>query len=171
VPKRVARGLARRLGERRGPPWDPTEKGLYVDYPRPWRHIYPVIGATAIREVTRGDCRTLITACRDKGLNPKSIENICRTLSSVLTQAVVTYTEAGPTGRLNFKCMAGNFPMVPGKIPLRCREISRRRPGGRSSARRSCLRRCRAAHDRSSTGLPERVPPRYLIRPGRARWR
>jgi hypothetical protein len=78
VPRRVARGLARRLGERRGPPWDPTEKGLYVDYPRPWRHIYPVIGATAIREVTRGDCRTLITACRDKGLNPKSIENICR---------------------------------------------------------------------------------------------
>jgi len=52
------------------------------------RHIYPVIGATAIGAVTRGDCRTLIAACRDKRLSPKSIENICRTLSSVLTQAV-----------------------------------------------------------------------------------
>ena len=52
------------------------------------RHIFPVLGAKSLAALERADCRALIVACREKGLSPKSLENICRTLSSVLTQAV-----------------------------------------------------------------------------------
>ena len=52
------------------------------------RHILPVLGATPVRLLSRADCRALIAACRGKGLAPKTIENICRTLSSMLSQAV-----------------------------------------------------------------------------------
>jgi integrase len=52
------------------------------------RHVFPVLGAKSLAALERADCRTLIVACREKGLSPKSLENICRTLSSVLTQAV-----------------------------------------------------------------------------------
>lgn len=51
-------------------------------------HVFPVLGAKPVGGITRPDCKTLIAACREKKLSPKSIENICRTLSSVLTQAV-----------------------------------------------------------------------------------
>lgn len=51
-------------------------------------HIFPLLGARPLASVSRADCRTLIAACREKGLSPKSIENICRTVSTVLTQAV-----------------------------------------------------------------------------------
>jgi len=52
------------------------------------RHVFPVLGAQSLAALERADCRALIAACREKGLSPKSLENICRTLSSVLTQAV-----------------------------------------------------------------------------------
>ena len=52
------------------------------------RHIYPVLGSRPIQQIARADCRTLIAVCRDKKLSPKSIENLCRTVSSVLSQAV-----------------------------------------------------------------------------------
>jgi integrase len=52
------------------------------------RHVFPVLGAKSLAALERADCRTLIVACREKGWSPKSLENICRTLSSVLTQAV-----------------------------------------------------------------------------------
>jgi len=52
------------------------------------RHVFPVLGARPLANLARGDCRTLIAACRQKGLSRKSIENIGRTMSSVLSQAV-----------------------------------------------------------------------------------
>ena len=52
------------------------------------RHVFPILGAKSLAALERADCRALIVACREKGLSPKSLENICRTLSSVLTQAV-----------------------------------------------------------------------------------
>lgn len=52
------------------------------------RHVFPVLEAKPLAALERAYCRTLIAACREKGLSPKSLENICRTLSSVLTQAV-----------------------------------------------------------------------------------
>src|SRR2546428_10663813 len=51
-------------------------------------HQPTVLGAKSLAALERADCRALIAACREKGLSPKSLENICRTLSSVLTQAV-----------------------------------------------------------------------------------
>jgi integrase len=51
-------------------------------------HVYPVIGTKPVPDISRIDCRTLITACREKKLSAKSIANISRTVSSVLTQAV-----------------------------------------------------------------------------------
>ena len=52
------------------------------------RHVFPALGAKQLGSLNRADCRSLIAACRDKTLGPKSIANICRTLSSVLSQAV-----------------------------------------------------------------------------------
>jgi integrase len=52
------------------------------------RHVFPILGAKQLGSLNRADCRSLIAACRDKKLGPKSIANICRTLSSVLSQAV-----------------------------------------------------------------------------------
>ena len=51
-------------------------------------HAYPVFGPKPLAAVSRADCRALIAACREKGLSPKTIENISRTVSSVMTQAV-----------------------------------------------------------------------------------
>jgi integrase len=51
-------------------------------------HVYPVIGTKPVPDMSRIDCRALITACREKKLSAKSIANISRTVSSVLTQAV-----------------------------------------------------------------------------------
>jgi integrase len=52
------------------------------------RHVLPVLGPKLLASLARGDCRTLIAACRAKGLSPKTIENVCRTVSSILSQAV-----------------------------------------------------------------------------------
>jgi integrase len=52
------------------------------------RHILPELGGRPVAALTRADCRQLILRCREKGLSVKSIENICRTLSSLLSQAV-----------------------------------------------------------------------------------
>lgn len=52
------------------------------------KHVYPVFGAKGIGAINRADMRALIAACRDKKLSPKSVENISRTVSSVMTQAV-----------------------------------------------------------------------------------
>ena len=50
--------------------------------------MYPVIGTKPLPDMSRADCRTLITACREKKLGAKTIANVSRTVSSVLTQAV-----------------------------------------------------------------------------------
>jgi integrase len=65
------------------------------------RHVLPVLGDTPVGAVARADCRTLIAACQAKGLSPKTIANICRTVSSVLSQAVEDgYLTANPAFRL-----------------------------------------------------------------------
>ena len=52
------------------------------------RHILPVLGDRPVATISRMNCRTLIAECRRKGLSRKSIENIGRTFSSVLSQAM-----------------------------------------------------------------------------------
>jgi integrase len=65
------------------------------------RHVLPVLGRTPLDAATRADCRRLIAACRSKGLSPKSIENICRTVSSILSQAMEDgHMAANPAFRL-----------------------------------------------------------------------
>jgi integrase len=65
------------------------------------RHVLPVLGDKPLHLVARTDCRVLIAACRAKGLSPKSIENICRTVSSILSQAVEDgHLPANPAFRL-----------------------------------------------------------------------
>src|SRR5215470_14725881 len=49
------------------------------------RHIYPLLGYRTLASLTRADCRALVAACREKALSRKSIENIGRTLSSILS--------------------------------------------------------------------------------------
>lgn len=51
-------------------------------------HVLPELGARPVAGVGRADCRQLIARCREKGLSAKSVANVCRTLSSLLTQAV-----------------------------------------------------------------------------------
>jgi integrase len=50
--------------------------------------VFPLLGAKPVPDMSRADCRALIAGCRDKKLSAKSIGNISRTVSSVLTQAV-----------------------------------------------------------------------------------
>jgi integrase len=52
------------------------------------RHVFPVLGPQPLSTLDRPACRTLISACRQAGLSPKSPENICRMVSSILSQAV-----------------------------------------------------------------------------------
>jgi integrase len=52
------------------------------------RHVFPVLGSKAVGALSRSDCRALIACCHEKGLSRKSTENIARTVSSVLSQAV-----------------------------------------------------------------------------------
>ena len=52
------------------------------------RHILPVLGDKPVTAISRLDCRTLIAERRSKGLSRKSIQNIGRTFSSVLSQAL-----------------------------------------------------------------------------------
>ncbi len=75
------------------------------------RHIFPVLGEKPVSTLCRTDCRTLITACRDKGLSPKTLENISRTVSSVLTQAVEDgLLPANPALRLGRYYRNGDHP-------------------------------------------------------------
>ena len=75
------------------------------------RHVFPILGSLALSALTRSECRQLITACREKGLSRKSIENICRTVSSVLTQAVEDgLITANPAFRLGRYYRTGDAP-------------------------------------------------------------
>jgi integrase len=117
IQARLAEGETRLLDE--GSP----RRLLFGDYARQWlnlvatpackfstvrsyavnlrRHVLPVLGGTPLGAVTRADCRRLIAACRSTGLSPKSIENICRTVSSILSQAVEDgHLSANPAFRL-----------------------------------------------------------------------
>jgi len=76
-------------------------------------HISPVLGSRALPSITRADCRALIAACREKKLSPKSIENICRTVSSVLSQAVEDeLIPANPALRLGRHYRQGDQPKM-----------------------------------------------------------
>ena len=75
------------------------------------KHIFPVLGSKPLTTIGRADCRTLIATCRDKGLSPKTLENICRTLSTVLTQAVEDgLAPANPAFRLGRYYRQGDRP-------------------------------------------------------------
>ncbi len=51
-------------------------------------HIFPLLGDTPIKAVSRMDCRRLVTHARDGGLRIDTVRGIVRTLSTVLSQAV-----------------------------------------------------------------------------------
>lgn len=88
------------------------------------RHIFPVLGAKALSSVTRGDCRALVAVCREKGLSRKSIENVGRTLSSILSQAVEdSILQANPAFRLGRYYRTGN-EITPEIRPLTRAEAS-----------------------------------------------
>jgi integrase len=58
------------------------------------RHVLPVLGTKPVAAIVRAACRT-------KGLSPKTLESICRTLSSILSQAVEDgHLSANPAFRL-----------------------------------------------------------------------
>ena len=102
------------------------------------RHILPVLGSKPLNEITRADCRALIAACREPkpqpqpvegdsqqpkrkagrtathgALSPKSIENICRTLSSILSLAVDDgLIPANPAFRLGKFYRQAAFPRI-----------------------------------------------------------
>ena len=50
-------------------------------------HVLPLLGARPVAEIKRGDCISLITVLRAKGLKIRTIRGVVRTLSTVLTQA------------------------------------------------------------------------------------
>jgi integrase len=75
------------------------------------RHILPLLGEKPVSALSRGDCRSLIAACRAKGLSPKTLENISRTVSSVLTQATEDgVLPANPALRLGRYYRNGDHP-------------------------------------------------------------
>jgi integrase len=89
------------------------------------RHVLPVLGPKPIEGVARTDCRTLIAACRTKGLSPKTIENICRTVSSILSQAVEDgHVAANPAFRLGRYYRKADHPK-PEIQPLAREEVQR----------------------------------------------
>lgn len=60
--------------------------GFYRDHLE--NHVYPLLGDRPIADVSRADCRQLITTSRDKGLKVRTVSGIVRSLSTVLSQAV-----------------------------------------------------------------------------------
>jgi integrase len=68
---------------------------------------------------------SVIATCRTKGLTPKTVENICRTLSSVLSQAVEDgHLSANPAFRLGRYYRKANHPK-PRIQPLTPEEVQR----------------------------------------------
>lgn len=51
-------------------------------------YIVAILGSTPITNIRRSHCREVLDAARAKGLKPKSLEGVARTLSSMLSQAV-----------------------------------------------------------------------------------
>jgi integrase len=89
------------------------------------RHVLPVLGRTPLEAVARTDCRALIAACRTKGLSPKTIVNICRTVSSILSQAVEDgHVTANPAFRLGRYYRQADHP-APEIQPLAGEEVQR----------------------------------------------
>jgi integrase len=88
------------------------------------RHIVPVLGDKPVTAISRMDCRTLIAECRKKGLSRKSIENIGRTVSSVLSQAMEDGLITGnPAFRVGRYYRNGN-EMKAGICPLTAEDVS-----------------------------------------------
>jgi integrase len=89
------------------------------------RHIIPVLGDKRVTAISRMDCRALIAECRGKGLSRKSIENISRTVSSVLSQAMedglITDNPAFRLGRYyrtGDEMKAGICPLTADKVSV-----------------------------------------------------
>jgi len=61
----------------------------YDDYQKIWkRDIQPIIGGLDLEDVTREKVKALATAGFKKGQSPKTVQNVIRTLSSMLSHAV-----------------------------------------------------------------------------------
>lgn len=60
--------------------------GFYRDHLK--NHVYPLLGDRPITDISRSDCRQLITTSREKGLKVRTVSGIVRSLSTVLSQAV-----------------------------------------------------------------------------------
>jgi integrase len=89
------------------------------------RHVLPVLGPKPVAAILRSDCRLLIAACRTKGLSPKTIKNICRTLSSMLSQAMEDgHLSANPAFRLGRYYRKADHPKPPIQ-PLTQEEVHR----------------------------------------------
>lgn len=52
------------------------------------QHVLPALGEKPLAAITRADCKALIAACRGKALSSKTLKNIVRTLSAILSEAV-----------------------------------------------------------------------------------
>jgi integrase len=75
------------------------------------RHIFPVLGARAIAEVSRADCRDVLASCRQKGLKISSLKGVQRSLSVVLSQAVEdAILPANPAFRMGKHLRLGDEP-------------------------------------------------------------
>jgi integrase len=59
---------------------------FYTDHLQ--RHIIPILGSRLIGNLSRADCREVITTVRGKGLRLSTVKGIARTLSTLLSQAV-----------------------------------------------------------------------------------
>jgi len=50
--------------------------------------MWPILGATPVERMARSDVKQLLLALRGKGLRPRTVTGILRTLSTVLSEAV-----------------------------------------------------------------------------------
>ena len=50
--------------------------------------MWPILGATPVARMARSDVKQLLLPLRGKGLRPRSVTGILRTLSTVLSEAV-----------------------------------------------------------------------------------
>ena len=70
-------------------------------------HIEPVLGSLPVHQITRADVKRLLTELNAKGLKPKTITGVIRTLSTFLSEAVEDgHLQANPAlrpGRLKRK--------------------------------------------------------------------
>ena len=74
-------------------------------------HVFPTLGQRPIADVSRKDCRNLVTTVRKKGLRISTVRGIVRSLSTVLSQAVEDeLLSANPALRMRKYLQRGDEP-------------------------------------------------------------